>query len=330
MPYSQRIPVTVEGQSLHIAVDIHVPERDVERAATHWYCLPGGSFSRQYFDLKLGADDSRSFAATMTRRGDIVVTIDPIGVGESDQVGAPHGFDLEFIVKTHGAAIAAVERGLLEGTLGLPPLPRTVRIGVGHSMGGFLLMLQQASFANFDGTVLLGSGTGGLDVVLTEAERHYSRDPKATRAAIADLAKARWGIPFPEFKVDSQDFAAAFAGETPAWSAAIARTSSRLLATTATFCLIPDSAAPDAASIKTPVLLAFGDADLPLPPYEAPKAFTGSPDITLVILPKTGHMHFGFASAPALFMRLAHWSALCSKVAWQGANRGHSRAEEPT
>jgi pimeloyl-ACP methyl ester carboxylesterase len=276
--------------------------------------MPGGSFSRHYFDLKLGADDSRSFAAAMTRRGDIVVSIDPMGVGESDQIGEPHGFDLEFMVKTHGAAIASVERGLLDGTLGLPPLPRAARIGVGHSMGGFLVMLQQATFANFDGTVLLGSGTGGLEMVLTEAERRYSHDPKATRAAIADLAKARWGTPFPEFKGSGQDFAAAFAGETPAWSAAIAGTSSRLLATTGTFCLIPDSAAPDAASIKTPVLLAFGDADLPLPPHEAPKAFTGSSDVTLVILPDTGHMHFGFASAPALFKRLAHWSALCSKV----------------
>ena len=92
----------------------------------------------------------------------------------------------------------------------------------------------------------------------------------------------------------------------------------RLLATVSMFALVPGSSAPEAAQIDVPLLLVVGDRDMCGPPHQLAASFPGSPDVTLLCLPNTGHSHFVFASTSALFPRLALWAetvARCQEIA---------------
>ena len=48
-------------------------------------CLPGATYSREYWDLKIPGRSGYSFAEFATGNGYDVVTIDPLGTGESSK-----------------------------------------------------------------------------------------------------------------------------------------------------------------------------------------------------------------------------------------------------
>jgi pimeloyl-ACP methyl ester carboxylesterase len=80
-----------------------------------------------------------------------------------------------------------------------------------------------------------------------------------------------------------------------------------LLVTPGLFSMIPGSTVPDCALIEVPLLLAVGDRDIAGPPQQIPASFPRSSDITLRVLPATGHCHFLFDSRRDLFARAAQW-----------------------
>jgi alpha-beta hydrolase superfamily lysophospholipase len=125
-------------------------------------CLAGGKCSTRYFDLQVEGYPDYSMADYLAARGFIVVAFDHLGIGSSSSV------DDIFLV-TPGLAGAvndhahrAVAQAIMSGTLvpGLGPLPDLVSIGVGHSMGGMLLGVQQARHDSFAAVAILGHGVG--------------------------------------------------------------------------------------------------------------------------------------------------------------------------
>lgn len=69
-----------------IAADIFAPQ-DVGPRPLLWVCIPGGGMSRQYFDLDVaGQGGAFSMARHLAAGGDLVVTVDPPGVGRSEGV----------------------------------------------------------------------------------------------------------------------------------------------------------------------------------------------------------------------------------------------------
>ena len=67
-----------------IAADLFVPQ-SVRPRPLLWVCVPGGGISRRYFDLDVaGQNGAFSMARHLAAGGDLVVTVDPPGVGESD------------------------------------------------------------------------------------------------------------------------------------------------------------------------------------------------------------------------------------------------------
>src|SRR5690349_2941386 len=152
-----------------LAVDVFIPARGLLREpAVVFFCVPGGGLNRRYFDLPVADDVSFSFAAQMASRGMITVAIDPLGVGGSSRPEA--GFDIVPDVAT--AALEPVRRcisdelrtGVLAPSL-LPALPELLCVGVGHSLGGMMVVMQQAQFRSFDALVLFGFGPVGMPEV---------------------------------------------------------------------------------------------------------------------------------------------------------------------
>jgi pimeloyl-ACP methyl ester carboxylesterase len=291
--------------SLTIAADIFVPA-NVAPSAPVMFCLPGGAMNRAYFDLR-GAGDF-SFAAHLAARGFIVVTLDHLGVGDSSRPADGFALTPDILVEANAIAIESIRRDLEQGQITGQPLGAIRSVGVGHSMGAMLTAMQQARFGKHAALVLFGFSTRGLAAALSPEELKFANDPVATRANLVRLAHLRGVDPYPQIvrSAQSKDL---FAGETADRRGveALQRARSQLLLTAGLFSMIPGSCAPECAQVKVPVFLAVGDRDIVGPARQIPADYGASPDISLLVLPSTGHAHFLFDSRRLLFRRVADW-----------------------
>lgn len=306
-PLARRIDVgeLVPGAGpLSVAADVFLPAR-VTTDATVLFCLPGGALARGYYDLKA---EGFSFAAAMAARGYIVVTLDPLGIGESTRPQDGYLLTPDVLAQANAAAVAAIRAQLLAGTITGVPLKSVRAIGVGHSMGAMLTGIQQAHHDSYAALMLFGFGTLGLTVALSEEEKRYAGDPVATRENLVRLARLRSPDPYPKVPRTSQG-RELFAGDAADRRGveALNQVRAELLLTAGLFSMIPGSCLAECAQIKVPLLLALGDRDMAGPPHQVPASYPGSSDITLLVLPVTGHAHFLFDSRHQLFARAAAW-----------------------
>ena len=310
-----QIPVDIpldDSEALVIAVEIFAPEPErLVHPALLLACLPGGGMNRRYFDLVLGDDESTSFARQLAIQGAIVVTIDPLGIGGSTRPDNGFALSPDLLAAANAQALDWVLDQLRRGALfqDWPDLAEIAVIGVAHSVGCLLTVLQQAAFHSFDGLALLGFSNRGLPQVLTLEEKAFAGHGEAARAALHRLARTRFTEPYPQLTGTQQGrelFGRAKVERKAVEALAPAR--DRLLPQVATLVLIPGSIASDCGGIDVPVFLALGDLDFCGPPHDIPASFPKSPDVTLLILPETGHTHFIFPSRVTLFRRLHDWA----------------------
>jgi alpha-beta hydrolase superfamily lysophospholipase len=124
----------VIGEQASLAATYYPPRTSADAGAV-LVCLPGGTYSRKYWDLNIPGHRGYSFADFATENGYAVMTIDPLGTGESSK--PVRDFDFADIAATLACAVSA-----LPGLTGnhAPPL------SVAHSLGGYLAITQQALF----------------------------------------------------------------------------------------------------------------------------------------------------------------------------------------
>src|SRR5262245_10794966 len=181
-----------------IAVDVIVPADAADAARRPVLCcLPGGSLSRRYYDLEVDGDRSYSFAEFMARRGFASLALDHLGTGESSRLADGAVLDPDDIARANQSALEQALARLRAGGSGLPALAARRTIGVGHSMGSCLCVVQQARFAPHAALVLFSFTTQGLPQFLTDAEKRFAGDPEGARASLAALVQARFGTPTP-------------------------------------------------------------------------------------------------------------------------------------
>jgi len=326
------LPINGDGAPF-VAAEIYAPEPDwLGLPSIVLFCLPGGGMNRNYFDLVLGEDESYSFARHMVGEGCIVAAIDPLGVGKSTR---PHdGFALspDILAEANAVAVARILDDLRQGRLfdGWPALADIAAIGAAHSVGGLLTILQQAQSQSFDALALFGFSCNGLPQALKPEEQALAGQSQAARADLARLARARFAEPYPEVAGTQQGrelFGKARVERKAVEALAPAR--DRLLALPATLALIPGSCAPECAAIDVPVFLALGDLDFCGPPHDIPASFPNSPDVTLLVLPETGHTHFIFPSRATLFRRLHDWARSAVVAAGPPISAENARAAVP-
>jgi len=298
----RRVPVAdvLPGETnLSLAADVFLPEGAPHAAL---FCFPGGGLHRGYFDL---AAAGRSFARSLAARGCAVVTIDSLGSGESSRPRDGFALVPEAIAAANAQAVAALGTELDACWPGLP------RIGVGHSLGALLAVVQQAEHESFAALVLLGASTRGLRVVLSDEELAYADRPEAARAELVRLARKRsGGEAWFELPKAARAGAIFNGGADPAALAAMRQVGCEVASVPALFSMIPGSSAPWAARVRVPVFLGIGARDITGPPHAVPASFPASLDVTLYVQPGAGHSHFAFPSCERLFERVAHWARL--------------------
>jgi len=297
---------------LSVAAGIYMPAR-LRSPATALFCLPGGALTRGYYDLQPQADPQSacdfSFARSLVARGFIVVTVDQLGVGGSSRPVA--GFELtpDVLTRANTVAVDRICGDLCAGRLGAggQPLGELRTIGVGHSMGAMLTVMQQAQGCRHVGLMLFGYGTRGLVPALSREEAVFADNPMGVRENVVRLARARSTEPYPVIASSQGRGFFAGKGADPRGVEALQAARTELLVTAGLFAMIPGSSAPECARLDVPLFLAVGDQDIAGPPHEIPASFPRSPDVTLLVLPATGHCHFVFPSRRQLFVRAAGW-----------------------
>jgi len=298
---------------LDLAVEIFWPDRlDAGKPPVSYFCLPGGSINRHYYNLKAEGDDSFSFAAMMARQGAITVTVDHVGVGDSSKPRDGFLLTPDRLTEANANAAARVLAGLREGSLieSLPPLRGLVSIGVGHSMGGMLTVLQQALRRQHDGLLLMGFANRGLLSHLPEPAHRLAGNPAAVRVEIEAVARSIYPEPYQRIQ-PSPEASQIFQGATAdrAGVEAIKATRDNLLVIGGLQSMIPGSIAPALDTVEVPIFLGLGDRDIAGPPHAIPAIFPNSPDVTLTVLPETGHCQFIFPSRAELFRRIGEWTS---------------------
>jgi pimeloyl-ACP methyl ester carboxylesterase len=260
-------------------------------------CWPGGSYDRRYWAFN-GAPGF-NFATHMTAQGFAVVAADPLGVGRSSRPGEVDAVTLEVMA----AACAEFVRQMRERLDLLSGVPLA---GVGHSLGGCLVVMAQALHGCYDRVANLGFTHGAKDAVTSDTSG--AGDARASAVEQAKAFFADW------------DAGYAIAPREPnhAWLYTPTTPDDVIAADDATVApwprqayveaLLPGYSAGFASKVTCPVFLGFGDHDIPERPHDEVAFYTGSVDVTLAILRDAAHCHNFAVTRRTLWDRIGAWA----------------------
>jgi pimeloyl-ACP methyl ester carboxylesterase len=294
------------GEAAWITARVFAPTRAPRGRPSVLVCLHGGSYDWRYFHIQGPGLEGYSMAEHLAARGHIVIVPDQLGVGESARPTEPLKATRAVAAAANHHAMRQAFARLAEGSLHprIAACPDALKVGVGHSLGGMVLVTEQARFATYDLVAPIGYGCGagrlevdGESITMADADRALVIETatpgyeRVNRALISSTF--HWEDVSPQALAADEAMSTAFLS-IMAWEARHAHT------------------AQEAAAIQTPVFLAFGERDVSPDPWAEPAFYRSSPDITLYRLPRTAHCHNFAPLRRRLWDRLDAWIAAAS------------------
>ncbi len=257
----------VVGEPASLAATYY-PARNRSAAPAVLVCLPGGTYSREYWDFHVAGHSGYSFADFATENGYAVLTIDPLGTGESSKPARNFGFS------DIAAALACAVAALPTATGNHAP-----PVAVAHSLGGYLAITQQALFPGYAALAILGctnQHVAQLNLDPALIARAATADGRATLAQ--EILSA---LPEPFFEGPREHLQSWFhLGDVPADVVqADAVTAKSVVPRIFGTAMVPGVVAEHAALIDVPVLLGYGAVDVSPNPRAEAGLYCGSPDI---------------------------------------------------
>jgi pimeloyl-ACP methyl ester carboxylesterase len=286
----------VIGEQASLAATYY-PPRTRDAAEAVLVCLPGGTYSREYWDLNVPGRRGYSFADFAAESGYAVVTIDPLGTGESSK--PVRDFDFADIAATLACAVSALPA--LTGEH-LPP------VALAHSLGGYLAITQQALFSSYTALAILGCTNQHVAPLnLDPAFIARSATPQGRDALAEEILSA---LPQPYFEGPREHLLSWFhLADVPAdVIEADSVTTKSVVPRVFGTAMIPGIVAEHAAQIDVPVLIGYGAVDVSPEPRAEARLYRNSPDITTVVLAGSAHCHNMAASRHQLWRRLLAWT----------------------
>lgn len=289
-----------EGRRIEIAGWLFLPE-NLGVLGEHPVTMvlgAGGSYDKRYHHAVIAGYSGYSAAEHLAALGNIVLLNDHLGVGESTRLPQQHHATRQIVALTNHAAVSKFYEKLRSGNLHreLPAQANFVRVGGGHSMGGMLTIIQQAEHRSYDGVMIIGYTAEGVHFAmngqkLRAADFIPSEGPDYTRSDRAPLHELFHWDDVPAEVVRADD---AIAVETPA-------------------CIGLDSirthiVKQQAAQIDVPVYICLGERDVSPDPHAEPGYYRSSRDVTLHILPRSGHCQTFAGTRHQMWDRMHHWS----------------------
>jgi pimeloyl-ACP methyl ester carboxylesterase len=260
-------------------------------------CLPGGTYDHAYWDLDVPGEEY-SFARWMAERGYVVVAFDSLGTGHSTHPEHETGFAEQACATA--AAVEVIRDEVPDGT----PI-----IAVGHSMGGYHAIVQQAAAQSYDALVVLGTTLGVVDIIPLPDELidAAGQGPEA-RAAIIDAVVQSFAEPYaPGDRTDLRD--AFHLPDVPehVLTADVEQTTTVVPRLAAAQSTVPWFAIEAANSVEVPVFLSFGEVDVSRDPHFEPTYFSNSDDVTLFVLRGSAHCHNMATTRHEQWERIEQW-----------------------
>lgn len=287
----------VVGEHASLAASYY-PARGGAGASAVLVCLPGGTYSREYWDLKIPGHRGYSFAECAAENGYGVVTIDPLGTGESSK--PVRDFDFADIAAALARAVSALPAATGE---------QAPAVAVAHSLGAYLAITQQSRFSSYAGLAALGCTNHHVAPLNLDASFIARAETPQGRAELA--RQILDALPEPYAEGPREYLQSWFhLADVPADVVAADRvTAKSVVPRVFGTALIPGIVAEDAARIDVPVFLGYGAVDVSPDPRAEAAVYRRSPDITTVVLPGSAHCHNMASSRHRLWRRLLAWVA---------------------
>jgi hypothetical protein len=313
------IPVEVRkapGGRGSIAVTVFLPNA-IPAAPIVIVALPGGGYSRGYFDLHFRGHEGYSQAEHHVARGVVFVAMDHLGVGASS-TDANEVLSIEDIAAANDQAVREVLARLRTGALtaGARVQPGLV-VGTGQSMGGGVTIIMQGRHRTYDAIMPLG-----FSPVHTSLPQRKPEMREAIKVVFAGFSRRtpphKLSVPhsseqIPDFlypfhceDVPKDIVEADLAGgyplrqSPPSWgSATVPRCVVAMMS--------PGYVAEEAACVDVPVFLGFGERDVSEAPHREPTMFPRATDITVFVAPRMAHMHNFASTRRLLWERSMGW-----------------------
>ena len=297
--------MTVRGRPLRFDVSDVIGER-ASLAATYYparaaagavlVCLPGGTYSREYWDLKIPGRRGYSFADFATENGYPVVTIDPPGTGESSK--PVRDFDFTDMAAALAGAVSALPAVMGE---------RAPAVAVAHSLGAYLAITQQSLFSSYVGLAALGCTNRHVAPLNLDAAFIARSATPQGRAELAQQILSAMPEPYAEAPREYMQSWFHHADVPADVVAADCVTAKSVVPRVFGTALVPGIVAEHAARIDVPVLLGYGAVDVSPDPRAEAGLYCNSPDITTVIVADSAHCHNMASSRHRLWRRLLAW-----------------------
>lgn len=308
------------GSPIVIAVTVFLPDpASVTTPPIVIFGVPGGGYSRGYFDMHFPGHGGYSEAEYHTDHGFIFVACDPVGVGDSTLVEPSDDITFEMLAATYDGAVREVSRRLANGLVdGYPALPGLRAIGIGQSMGGKVTVLTQGRHATFNGVAVLGASA--IHTVLPQPSRAQYEASRAVHviargsavgaSAVAESSRSigDFVYPFHWEDVPRDILDADMSGGYPLRRAPAPPFGSLTIPPCAVTMMSPGVIAREAADIRVPVLVGVGERDTCPQPLAEPAAYRNSRDLAVYIVPRMAHMHNFASTRVMLWDRIEAWA----------------------
>jgi len=317
---------------LEIAATVFLPPADaLGEAALAVFALPGGGYSRGYYDLEFEGHRGYSQAQYQARRGSVFIAVDHLGVGASSTAHLDR-LRVEDIAAANDSAVRQVADRLRQGGLvpGYPALPRLCCVGIGQSMGGCITVIMQARHRTYEAIGVLGYSAihtalpqpdeAAFRAGLSGGGRDAGREADVSRLSLqqASVRTANYVYPFHWEDVPRDILDADMAGgypirsQPPPWGSAT-------LPNCAIAMMSPGFIKAEAAAVDVPVFIGLGKRDIAMNPHSEPAAYPLSCDVTLQVVPRMAHMHNFASTRGLLWQRLGDWMESVSRNEAQAA-----------
>ncbi|WP_347270418.1 alpha/beta hydrolase [Rhizorhabdus histidinilytica] len=284
------------GEPCHIAGTLFPPAAARDGPLAIALLVPGGGYTRRYYDLHVAGHDGYSAARRLADRGIAAVAIDSLGTGGSSIPEDGRRVTLDVQAATlaevaHQLRHAAREGVLMPGVAAREP----VVIGIGHSLGGCTITLQQGDHAACDAVAVLGFSCRYIRTAV---------DPKTGERLRPRIPAERDGYNRSDPSSHRDRF---YTASVPRAVIEAEEATRVAMPDGVAEVLIPGRSAPAAGRIEVPVLLGFGEFDVSPDPHAEPGFYRSSRDISLLILPDAAHCHNSASGRAGFWHRIGDW-----------------------
>jgi pimeloyl-ACP methyl ester carboxylesterase len=241
----------------------HYRPGDLEPLAVAWG-LAGGGCTRDFwdFDVADAPRDAYSVARHLAARGIAVVTADHLGAGQSSRPTDPAMTTAASLADHMAEAVVQARQD--------PALAGRPFVGLGHSFGAGMTIVEQDRHRDFDAVALLGWSSVQLAIVYSDGTiRALGTEGKRARIVVTNLG----------FDADQRLVDANMSVKTPIPVPAIDDTNT------------PGNLVPASRGIRVPVFLGFGEFDTLLDPVGEAALYADAPKLRTALLPGSYHFH---------------------------------------